>query len=194
MPACDAMVFILPTTTTITSVAAILPGSFKAVLTSTSWFQASKWSPSECKHNAKLLQMKLVGVGDMGLRYPVCLLSLWVTLSLPRMMNRIPKRRISLQEWNKVCNLILERILYALLDTELMIYILRLKHYENNLPKIARGDTRVACMWLKVNSLLLTEHHAMKTYWGTEGIAPRILNLGTRWRWVVSFAPRPLYL
>jgi hypothetical protein len=28
---------------------------------------------------------------------------------------------------------------------------------------------------------------------GNEGIAPRILNLGTRWRWVVSFKPRPLY-
>jgi hypothetical protein len=25
------------------------------------------------------------------------------------------------------------------------------------------------------------------------GIAPRILDLGTRWRWVVSFTPRPLY-
>jgi len=24
------------------------------------------------------------------------------------------------------------------------------------------------------------------------GIAPRILNLGTRWRWVVSFTLRPL--
>jgi hypothetical protein len=34
----------------------------------------------------------------------------------------------------------------------------------------------------------------MKTYWGSEGIAPRILELGTRWRWVVSFTPRPLYL
>jgi len=24
------------------------------------------------------------------------------------------------------------------------------------------------------------------------GIAPRVLDLGTRWRWVVSFTPRPL--
>jgi hypothetical protein len=24
-------------------------------------------------------------------------------------------------------------------------------------------------------------------------VAPRILDLGTRWRWVVSFTPRPLY-
>jgi hypothetical protein len=28
--------------------------------------------------------------------------------------------------------------------------------------------------------LYLTEHHAMKEYWGSECIAPRILNLGTR--------------
>jgi hypothetical protein len=42
-------------------------------------------------------------------------------------------------------------------------------------------------------SLCLTKHHAMKTYWGSGGIAPRILGLGTRWRWVVSFNPRPLY-
>jgi len=38
-----------------------------------------------------------------------------------------------------------------------------------------------------------TEHHAMKTYWGSGGIAPCVLDLGTRWRWVVSFTPRPLY-
>jgi hypothetical protein len=30
--------------------------------------------------------------------------------------------------------------------------------------------------------LLLTEHHAMKADWGSEGIAPHILDLGTRWR------------
>jgi hypothetical protein len=33
----------------------------------------------------------------------------------------------------------------------------------------------------------------MKVYWGSEGIGPRILNIGTGWRWVVSFTPRPLY-
>jgi hypothetical protein len=42
-------------------------------------------------------------------------------------------------------------------------------------------------------SLCLTEHHSMKAYWGSGCIAPRILDLGTRWRWVVSFTPRPLY-
>jgi hypothetical protein len=33
----------------------------------------------------------------------------------------------------------------------------------------------------------------MKAYCGSGGIAPRILDLGTRWRWVVSFMLRPLY-
>jgi hypothetical protein len=30
-------------------------------------------------------------------------------------------------------------------------------------------------------------------YWGSGGIAPRILDLETRWRWVLSFTRRPLY-
>jgi len=32
----------------------------------------------------------------------------------------------------------------------------------------------------------------MKAYWRSEGIVPRILDFGTRRRWVVSFTPRPL--
>jgi hypothetical protein len=31
-------------------------------------------------------------------------------------------------------------------------------------------------------SLCLTKHHAMKTYWVSGGVAPRILDLGIRWR------------
>jgi hypothetical protein len=34
----------------------------------------------------------------------------------------------------------------------------------------------------KVVPVLLTEHHAMRTYWGSGDIAPSILDLGTRWR------------
>jgi hypothetical protein len=35
--------------------------------------------------------------------------------------------------------------------------------------------------------VLLTElHHAMKSYWGSGGIARRILDLDTRWRRVVA--------
>jgi len=40
--------------------------------------------------------------------------------------------------------------------------------------------------------LYLLEHHPMKA-WGSGGTAPRIFNLLTRWRWVVSFTPRLLY-
>jgi len=32
----------------------------------------------------------------------------------------------------------------------------------------------------------------MKAYWGSGGIASRILKLGPRW-WMVSFTPWPLY-
>jgi hypothetical protein len=28
----------------------------------------------------------------------------------------------------------------------------------------------------------LTEHHAMKAYWGSGGMTTRIVDLGTRWR------------
>jgi hypothetical protein len=42
-------------------------------------------------------------------------------------------------------------------------------------------------------SLYLTKHHTMTTYWGSGGIAPCILDLVTRWRWVVSpIAPAAL--
>jgi hypothetical protein len=36
----------------------------------------------------------------------------------------------------------------------------------------------------------LTKHHAMKMHWGSGGIGPHILDLSTRWRWVVSFMPQ----
>jgi hypothetical protein len=51
------------------------------------------------------------------------------------------------------------------------------------------------CQKGKVIPVLLTEHHAMKTYTGSGGMAPRILDLGTRWsEWSASrpsrFTPR----
>jgi len=33
----------------------------------------------------------------------------------------------------------------------------------------------------------------MRTYFESGGTALRVLNLGTRWRWVVSFTLQPLY-
>jgi hypothetical protein len=59
-------------------------------------------------------------------------------------------------------------------------------HYKN---------TRYPSNHIKVNVklfLCLTKRYTMKTYWGSGGIAPRILDLGTRWRWVVSFTFQPL--
>jgi len=38
-----------------------------------------------------------------------------------------------------------------------------------------------------------TDPHAMKAYWRSGCVAPRILDLGTIWRWVVSFTPRQPY-
>jgi hypothetical protein len=62
---------------------------------------------------------------------------------------------------------------------------------------IYKVHTLTYCQDLKVEvklelSLCLTKYHAMKTYFGSGGIAPRI-HLGTRWRFVVRFTPRLLY-
>ena len=35
--------------------------------------------------------------------------------------------------------------------------------------------------------------HATKAYGGSISIVPLTFNLGTKWRWVVNFTPRPLY-
>jgi hypothetical protein len=40
--------------------------------------------------------------------------------------------------------------------------------------------------------LSVIKHHDIKT-WGSGGNVTFILNLHTKWRWVVSFMPRPLY-
>lgn len=41
--------------------------------------------------------------------------------------------------------------------------------------------------------LYLIKHHSINMYGGSGGISPRI-EVGTRWRWVVSFTLRPVYL
>jgi len=47
------------------------------------------------------------------------------------------------------------------------------------------------------NILIYTHTHTHAPFhedlWESGGTAPRILNLGTRWRWMASFTPRPLY-
>jgi hypothetical protein len=42
-------------------------------------------------------------------------------------------------------------------------------------------------------SLFLMKLHDMKAYWGVELYLHAFFDLGIRWRWVVSFKPRPLY-
>jgi hypothetical protein len=39
-------------------------------------------------------------------------------------------------------------------------------------------------------SLCFTKHYAMKTYWGMEVQLHTLFDLGSIWRWVVSFTPR----
>jgi hypothetical protein len=46
----------------------------------------------------------------------------------------------------------------------------------------------------RMEDIHLTNHHAMKTYWEVEVQLPRILNLWTIWRPVVSFTQQQLYL
>jgi len=43
-----------------------------------------------------------------------------------------------------------------------------------------------------MKTYVLIKHQAVKKYWGSGRIAPRILNLEARWRWVVSFTHRSL--
>jgi hypothetical protein len=65
-------------------------------------------------------------------------------------------------------------------------------YYAPNLPEILSVTALAIHIWGKV-SVKVTEHHAMNAHWRSGGIAPRILDLGTRWRWVVGFTPRPLH-
>jgi hypothetical protein len=57
------------------------------------------------------------------------------------------------------------------------------RNYENKYPDI----------FLRA-FMCLIKHHAIKTYWRSGDTVPRMLNLGTMWRWVVNFTLRPLYL
>jgi hypothetical protein len=50
-------------------------------------------------------------------------------------------------------------------------------------PLIRSGD--YIKVKVKLSLGFLTEYCAMKVYWGIASIAPRILDPGTRWRWVV---------
>jgi hypothetical protein len=50
-------------------------------------------------------------------------------------------------------------------------------------------------MWVKYGHMhpsLSTLYISLRAPWRGRGIAPRVLNLGSRWRWVVAITPRPL--
>jgi hypothetical protein len=65
------------------------------------------------------------------------------------------------------------------------------KHRDNFIGDRHRTPT-VSKVKVKL-SLCLTKQHAIKTNGGSEGIAPRILNLHISWLSVVSFTPQSLY-
>jgi hypothetical protein len=48
--------------------------------------------------------------------------------------------------------------------------------------------------FVKLSRCVLNSAPSHADRWGNRGITPHILNLGTRWRWVVIFTLRPLYL
>jgi hypothetical protein len=54
------------------------------------------------------------------------------------------------------------------------------------------GKVKVKCKVVTVLFLNWAPRH--EGVLGSVGIAPRIHDLGTRWSWVVSFTPQPLYL
>jgi hypothetical protein len=60
-------------------------------------------------------------------------------------------------------------------------------------PCLVRNLVIVGKRYTCPRAFFLNEHHAMKQYWGSGGIALHILDLGTRWRWVFSLTSRPLY-
>jgi hypothetical protein len=59
---------------------------------------------------------------------------------------------------------------------------------------LAKGRSFVQGEGRVVPVLFLTGHHAMRAYWGVELWLHSFFDFGTRWRWVVSFTARPLYL
>jgi hypothetical protein len=59
--------------------------------------------------------------------------------------------------------------------------------YQFNLRSLFANKVKVKVKFflykskVKVVPVLLIKHHAMKAYWGNGSIAPRILDLGSRW-------------
>jgi hypothetical protein len=72
-----------------------------------------------------------------------------------------------------------------------LIGLLNATHLRWSFPPVS--TTKAKSKGKVVPVPFVIEHYAMKAYWGSGCIAPRILDLGTAWRLVVSFTPRSLY-
>jgi hypothetical protein len=113
-----------------------------------------------------------------------------------RMAHAIMIQVTTLTPWSRV---ILEKLVVAQLFTKfptfngtriIIIVFTRARHWSSQLNPFHTFPH----YFLKVKLFLcLTKYHATKAYWESRRIAPRILNFGIRWRWVVSFTSRPLY-
>jgi hypothetical protein len=91
-------------------------------------------------------------------------------------------------DWMKICE---ARSLFK--STALASCKTRRNLHSQGAARRRKGAKRSTVCPVKL-SLCLTKHHAMKAYWGSEGIAPHtFFDLGTRWRWIVSFTLRLLY-
>jgi hypothetical protein len=75
--------------------------------------------------------------------------------------------------------------------------VLNLEMGQNNLLIPRSQSFHISQFPVRVFDILtmlsLTEHHALEADWESGDIAPRSLDLDTRWRWVVSFTPLPFY-
>jgi hypothetical protein len=59
----------------------------------------------------------------------------------------------------------------------------KMNAYKNLVGKHERNKRLARSRKVKMKLYLcLTKNHTMKTHWGSEGIVPDILDLGTRWR------------
>jgi hypothetical protein len=73
---------------------------------------------------------------------------------------------------------------YAFMAQVVLSYLVAVELSRNEYEQI-RKEQLEKTKQMKVKgklSLCLTKHHAMKAFCGSGGIAPRILDLGTRWR------------
>jgi hypothetical protein len=91
---------------------------------------------------------------------------------------------VLLSSWTSLCVLLVKQ-------TE--GYFTVMKFPLGNASRDVSGRQSMLWQGKEMLSLCLTKYRTMKTCLRSGGIAPRILDLGTRWRWVVSFTPWPLY-